>query len=455
MVSMCSALRQIKDDPFAVLQPDTIAQACARAGHVWRPGPLDPVHTVALFVQQVAAGNVSCAAVRHWSPQPFTASAYCQARQRLPRAVLEDLAGQVAAGLDGSAAAGAAPARASHWHGHRVWIVDGSSFSMPDTPALQAHFGQPTGQRAGCGFPVAHLLTLFDLASGMLREPVASPLYTSDLRHVDQMHAQMGAGDLVLGDDYFCNYGHAALLQRRGQHLLVPNHHRRIVSFRPHRRHTHPRHKPLVKGRPRSRWLARLGPGDQLVEWFKPVEVPAWLTPAQYAQLPDSLVVREVRRTVRRPGFRPVVVTLVTTLLDSQAYPADELVALRWRRWEVETDLGHLKTTLGLSVLKCQSVEGVGKELAVFVLVYNLVRAVMREAARRQGTTPQRISFADTLAWLRVAGPEDPLPALVVVPRRPDRVEPRARKRRPKSYPSLTQPRATLRKRLKNKGKTR
>ena len=461
MVSMCGALRRVKDDPFAVLSPSVIEEVCQRQGHEWRSGPLQPASTVALFVQQVAHGNVSCSEVRHLrglGTRAFTPSAYCQARQRLPLAAVRELSRRVydaaVALTRPDAAGGSLQHDASFtWRGHRTWVVDGSTFSMPDTPALQLHFGQPHGQAPGCGFPVAHLLALFDLHSGLLAEPTASPLHTSDLRHTPAMHAQMGAGDLLLGDDTFSGYGHVALLLQGNMHALMPNHHKRIVDFAPRRPHRHPSHHKAASGRPTSRWirsLSPLGSDDQLVEWFKPLECPRWMSPEQYAQLPESIIVREVRRTVRRKGFRPLTLTIVTTLLDPEQYPADELIALRMRRWTVETNLRHLKTTMGMDVLRCESVAGVLKELAVFVLVYNLVRAVMIQAATRQGVAVERLSFADALYWLRHARPDEPLPTLLCVPDRPDRVEPRAVKRRPKEYDRLNKPRAQLQRELRH-----
>ena len=168
------------------------------------------------------------------------------------------------------------------------------------------------------------------------------------------------------------------------------------------------------------------------------------MTAEQYAALPDSIVVRELRYAVGRPGCRTRVVTPVTTLLDPEAYPAAELARLYGLRWGVETDLRHLKQTMKMEILHCQTVAGVEKELAVFALAYNLVRRVMEEAGRRQGVAPNRISFVDALRWLREARPGDELPALVVNPDRPGRVQPRVRKRRPKQYPLMTRPRAQL-----------
>lgn len=190
-----------------------------------------------------------------------------------------------------------------------------------------------------------------------------------------------------------------------------------------------------------------------MVEWFKPKGCPAWMTKEQYAALPASITVREVRRTVALEDGRLVTVTILTTLLDADKYPADALVQLRMRRWDVETNLRHLKATMGLETLRCKSEAGVRKEMTVFCLAYNLVRTVMLEAARRQEVHVDRVSFADTLKWIRHARPGDPLPELIVNPRRPDRVEPRLVKRRPKRYYRLNKPRDTLRKQLRKQRK--
>ena len=208
-----------------------------------------------------------------------------------------------------------------------------------------------------------------------------------------------------------------------------------------------------MPGRPSSRWVKRLGKDDQLVEWFKPKERPRWMDRAEYDSLPESILVREVRRTVRAPGGGKVTLTVVTTLADAKRYPPSALMGLRLRRWDVETNIGHLKTTMGMDVLRCQTEAGVRKELAVFCLVYNLVRVVMLEAARRQGVPAVRVSFADALAWVRHARPGDELPDLVVNPLRPGRVEPRAVKRRCKQYDLLNRPRDELRKSIINKRK--
>ena len=172
------------------------------------------------------------------------------------------------------------------------------------------------------------------------------------------------------------------------------------------------------------------------------------MTAEQWEQLPDSITIREIRRTVRRDGFRPIRVTIVTTLLDPQQYPADELVELRLTRWMIETNIRHLKITLGMDVLKCKTLEGVRKERHIFLLVYNLIRIVMLRAARSQRVNVNRLSFADTLAWLR-HGDTRVCPELKINPLRPSRLEPRVLKRQKKEFPYMTRPRAELKAQLR------
>lgn len=469
MVSISAALSRIKDDPHIAIDPAVAECVCRECGLEWRQTVLSPPVTLSLLARQVIAGNVSCAEVARMAGGGFTAEGYRAARSRLPVEVVRAYALRVAEATGAGAGAGAS---SFTWRGHRTWLVDGSSCSMPDTPELMAHFGASGVQKQGCAFPTAHLLALFDAGTGVLRELVASPLRTGDMTHAaDRLHPHLSAGDVVLGDQTFSNYAHLALLRRIGAHGLFPAYHQRIVDFTPRRAHADPSDPHAEKGLPRSRWLKSLGTDDQLVEWFKPRERPAWMTPQQYDALPPSLVVREVRRTVRRKGFRPVTVTIVTTLLDPHLYPADELVALRMRRWEVETDLRHLKTTLNMAVLRSQSVEGVTRELAAFMLVYNLVRAAMAGAARRQRVSVWRVSFADALYWIRhgdgrgqAAGATTPTgwasrtrrtparpPRLRVNPRRHRKPEPRVVKRRRNRYTLMTRPREQLRKELRTK----
>jgi hypothetical protein len=427
---------RIKRDPGPVISPDRVARACRGLNLVWRERRLDPATTLALFLQQVLHGNCPCGEVRHLpaaAGRAFTASAYCQARRRLPLALLERVGAEVAAAAAGGAA--------DRWRGHRVWHVDGSSFGMPDTPELRAHFGLPNGVRPGCGFPSAHLLALFSAATGALLATVASPINTHDLTNTPSCHDVLAPGDVLVGDSHFGTYGHLAALAAGGRHGLFAVTAHRIVDFAPGRPHAR---TSADAGRPRSRWVASLGDRDQLVAWAKPKARPRWMAAEQWRAVPPELLVRELRRTVAGAGGR-VELTVVTTLTDPAAYPAEALLDLRQRRWDVETDLAALKTTMGMDVLRCKTVEGVRKELAAFALAYNLVRAAMAEAARRQRVPVRRLSFADALRWMRHARAGDELPAIALVPRRPGRSEPRVRKRRPRPYDHMTQPRDKLR----------
>jgi hypothetical protein len=299
---------------------------------------------------------------------------------------------------------------------------------------------------------VAKILALFHAGTGLLLEVVAAPLRSHEMARAGGVHPAMKSDDILVGDRGFCSFAHLALLAGRGVHAVLRMHQRQIVDFTPHRRHARPGGKAAAKGLPRSRWVRRLGALDQVVEWLKPGGRPEWMTAEQFAALPESLVLRELRYDVGRPGFRTRAVTLVTTLVDAEAYPLEALAELYGMRWRVELNLRHLKTTMGMEVLRCKAVDGVLKELTVYAIVYNLVRVVMLEASGRQGVDVERISFVDALRWLCGADSGGGLPELVVNPDRPGRVEPRVVKRRPKQYSRMTRPRRELRKHLMKQG---
>jgi len=439
MVTILPALRQVREDLVKVLDRPTVEGLCREIGHGWRSGPLDPFNTLHLFILQVLHQNTAITHLPHLSGEHFTASGYCQARQRVPLALFERLVDSFAREANRSNAD-------YRWHGHRVFLMDGSGFSMPDTPELQAAFGQPSGQREGCGFPAGHLLALMNADTGLLHDVILSPLNTHDIAHAGELHPTLSAGDVVVGDRGFCSYAHLALCLQANLHAVFRVHQRQIVNFRPHRRSAD---EASGKGRPTSRWVARLGKHDQLVEWRKPASRPRWMSAEAFAQLPEKILVREIKVRIREGGTRVREVTLVTTLLDPMQYPAADIAGLYKKRWQVEVDLRDLKTTLGLEVLKGRSVDVVRKEVQVYALVHNLIRLMMLKAARRQRVHPSRISFIDALRCLQPPKPLQPIPKLVVNPQRPNRVEPRCIKRRHKSYPLMRWPRRELRKRLR------
>jgi len=443
MVSVPRALGRIKSDLDPYLPEASIEDACRQAGHTWRERKLGPVATLHLFVLQVLHFNTAIRHLRHLAKGPVNAAAYCKARMRLPLAAVQALLRSSSEAMREAMRDKGGGGAAALWFGLRAYLVDGTGTITPDTPALQKTFGQPKNQKPGCGFPVPKLLALFDAFTGMVVELLAFPLYTHDLRGTWQLHPLLGAGDLLVGDRGFCSYGHLALLHLRGVLACFRMHQRVIVDFRPHRRHG-------GKGRPKSRFVRRLGRWDQLVEWVKPAARPEWMTPEQFDTLPATLLVREMRYVLSDKGMRTRRVTIATTLLDPVLYPRDEVAELYHVRWRVETHFAQLKTTLKMRKLKSKTEDGVRKELAAYCLVYNLVHAVMTEAAGRQGVTPDRVSFLDAVRWLLSAAPGEELPALVVNPHRPGRHEPRVVKDREDTYTKMTRPRAELRKTLKN-----
>jgi hypothetical protein len=441
-----TTLHKLRQDLAAKLGHDVIAAACLAAGYTWCPAALlTPAAVIHWFLIQVLHGNTALTHVSLWAGRAFTASAFCQARARLPLAVFRAvLRGIVQALIPDTQAQG-------RWLGHRTFLLDGSSFSRSDTPELQAHFGQPSNQAKGCGFPVAHILGLFHAGTGLLLEVFAAPLRSHDLAGIMAILPLLTAGDVLVADRGFCSFAHLALLMAKGVHAVFRLHQKQIVDFTLGRAQAHPGQKRVPKGLPRSRWIRAQGLRDQVVEYFKPARRPEWMSETEYQALPESIVVRELRYRITVPGFRTREVTLVTTLLDAAVYPAQELAQLYLMRWRVEEYLKALKQTMKMDVLKCKKVDGVLKELTMYAIAYNLVRVTMCQAAGGQGVEVDRISFIDALRWLCAGGEATELPELVVNPARPDRYEPRVRKRRPKPYPVMKKPRAELRKMLREK----
>lgn len=360
-----------------------------------------------------------------------SASAYIQARQRLPQECLERIL---------AATAQAAERRAistTGLQGRPVKVVDGSSVQLPDTADNQKEYPQPSGQKPGCGFPVMKLVVLFSLASGALLDVVLGSLHQHDLRLFQRLWDCLKAGDILLGDRAYGDYVTLAGLPRQGVDAVARLHQARQVDFR------------------RAK---RLGHQDGVFLWRKGCQQSTILTPEQWTALPDQIEVRILRFTAACRGFRTQRLTLVTTLLDPQQYPAAELIALYLRRWRIELCLRDVKTTLGLERLRCQSPAMVRKELLAGLIAHNLIRCVMAEAAQVYEAELERLSFKGAVDALRqysaVIGQartnrtkktlwQDLLRTLARdrVPLRPGRTEPRAVKRRPKPFPLLNRPR--------------
>lgn len=416
MSSFAAGLERIKGDLTRAVPPTLIRRLADAAGLVTRDRVPPPVVTTHLALTRALHGGTAITHLRHLSGVSFTPSAYCQAIGRLPEVYFHLLQVAVTGRVRGDRPA-------DRWHGHRLFLADGSGVSMPDTPDLQAAFGQPTNQAPGCGFPVAHVLALFELRTGYLLKTITSPLYTHDLAHAGRLHPELRDGDVLVADRAFAPFAHLAACRRRGIHAVTRAH----QSRREHRRATRATDRQVVY--PRPRWRPEIA--------------------GIYDTLPEQLVVREVRVRVRTPGRRVRQLVLVTTLLDRRRYPAREVARVYERRWQVEVDLRSLKTTLGMDVLRSKTAAGVRKEVLAFAIAYNLVVRVVVAAADRQAVPVDRISFVDAVRWLRVARPGEEVPVLVVHPARPGRFEPRVKKRRPKGYLRMSRPRAVLKQELR------
>jgi hypothetical protein len=262
--ALTSALRQIRDELPDQLEPLALRGLCLSLGCRWRDRVLNPVTTIHLFLLQILHRNTACTHLPRLTGLNFTASAYCQARSRLPLAVLQALLQRVietckpltdTVGL---------------WHGHRTWLVDGTGVSMPDRPELQRAFGQPTNQAPGCGFPVARVLALFHAGTGLLQRIVTAPLCSHEMSRVALLHPELRDGDVLVGDRAFGTFAHLALLVGRGLHGVFRMSQRRVVDFTPNRPQPPRWNTPRLTGRARSRWVRALGPTDQVVEWYKP-----------------------------------------------------------------------------------------------------------------------------------------------------------------------------------------
>ena len=429
--SIARSVQQIKGDLRSIVGPNLILRFCRAAGHGWGDRTLGPVETIFLFLAQILHGNTSCAHVRQLGNFAFTRSAYCEARKRLPVAVFHELLRAVGQRVTKEAN------RVGLWRGHRVVGVDGSTFSMSDSKELRGVF-RWAPSKLGFEFPVSKFVALFDLITGTLLDLTPASMHDHELTIVQRLHDMLRPNDIVVADRLYCTYAYLAQLFSEQLHFVirVPASSRR-VDFRPHRGHAKHRHG---KG-PQSIWIRRLGKYDQVVDWIKPAEAPPWLARETWDRLPELLRVRELRYRVTRRGFRSHEVTLVTSLLDPPGYPKEDVAELYGLRWQVETNLRHLKSTMRMDVLRCQTVDGIHRELAVFGIVYNAVRLVMIHAAEAQGIPPDRISFVDILRWLELGCPGLTLPAFQINPKRARSPAPRLVRRRHKNHTYMTRPR--------------
>lgn len=356
--------------------------------------------------------------------------AYNRAKGRLPETAMQQVFQRSSSALE------AQVWNRDLWCGRRIKIMDGSTVSMPDTPDNQQAYPQHPNQKAGCGFPTARILTVFSLNSGGLTDIEIAELNTSELAMARRLYSHLSPADVAVADQYYGTYADLVYVQQQQVDAVFRRHYCRKSDFQ----------RGTV-----------LSADEHIIVWTKPKTCPVSLTTAEYAALPTELRVREVRYRVNRPGFRVSEIVLVTTLLDAETYPATALAELYQLRWTVELDLRHVKTTLKMDVLRGKTPRRMRQELYIHGIAYNLLRALMLQAAHQASVSTARLSLQQARQHLRhfIQPLAEATPrkrtvlyrqvltfvAHPLLPVRPHRVEPRVRKRRPKAFPVMSKPR--------------
>jgi hypothetical protein len=426
--------------PFAdILTEASIREVLNEHGVPYRNRVFSPVTTIWGFLSQVLSEDHSCRdtvsrIIAHRAANgitvcsPNTAS-YCNARSRIPTSVLSTLATRTAEELQTSIG------DRWKWNGRSVFILDGSSVSMPDTPENRAMYPQPPNQKPGLGFPLARITVLLSLATGACHDLAIAPYAgkgTGEKSLFRRMYDTLKPGDVVLADALFDDYFIACELRNRGIDLVVHEHFDRTETR-------------VAESRP---------DGDILV-WQRPNK-PRGMTGEKYRSYPKELLMRQVAVDARDKNHRVQQFKVVTTIL-TPSIDGKQIGALYEHRWDGEVDIRSIKCTMQMDILRCKTPDMVHKEIWTHLLAYNLLRTVMAVAANEHDIEPRKLSFKGAkqavtafAPKIEAARPEDRgrlIDALLTtiayhrVGNRPGRWEPRARKRRPKKANMLMQPR--------------
>jgi hypothetical protein len=449
-------LQQQPGLPFAEYLPArVIHESAGRLGCFFRERIFTPAVTLWTFLSQVLDADHSCRqavarllayrtaqGLRRCSPDT---SAYCKARGRLPEELLKDLACSTGQQLHEQA-----PAEWL-WKGRRVKLVDGTGVSLPDTPKNQKAYPKSTKLPPGVGFPLVRLVVVFSLAVGTVLEAAFGPFDgkgNGELSLWRKLWDTLERGDVLVADRLYPTFWVVADALAKGVDVVMRMHAGRTAVW--------------FRGRGHRK-------DNRRVWWRKPPR-PEWMSEAAYERIPEWLKLRAVRVDVRQVGFRTKRFVVITTLTDAAAVSGEDLAELYRRRWQAELYLRSLKTTLQMDVLRGKSPEMVRKEIWAHLLVYNLVRTFMAQAAVVAQLRPDEISFTGALQTINAFLPEiravrTPDDAQVLwevllwaigehrVGNRPDRYEPRKVKRRPKNYKRLSEPRKQAQERLRKGAK--
>lgn len=426
--------------PHALLKPE-------RDGAMSRRRLFSKENTFWAFFSQVLDADGGCkevirklqsyASIKGVKVPSSSTASYCVARKKLDEQMLSDILEHTADRLEEMPETGL-------MNNRRVIVVDGTGVSMPDTLANQEVWPQSSSQKLGCGFPMARICACFSLKSGALLSHALGNKKNHELPLFRQQWNTFNRGDIILGDKGFCSYFDTANLKEQGVDSVVTLARRAPVSA--------------------ASSLKRIGPDDLLITWQRPVyntnlsySIDSW------AKLPEELLLRQIKVTVKYPGFRTQKFYIVTTLLDAVQYPADELAGLYFQRWDVELFFRDIKTTMGMDILRCQTPEMIRKEILMHFIAYNCIRRLMCEAAKEVDLKVRVVSFKGSVQALRNWEPHlnqekisraerfrlisDLYEAMTNTPikQRPGRSEPRCLKRRKKNYQLMTSPRHEMR----------
>lgn len=421
-----------------------VLDAC---GVKFRRRHFTPAATMWLWVRQrlqnlhcrhVAANAFAWAFANDQQPTSTDSSAYCKARGRQSQPFIQALTQAVGEQVDLESDFQA--------FGRPAYVVDGATIRIADTPANQQAYPQPPQQKSGCGFPVVRVLAIFSLATGVLRWLATGSRHQSEQALFYSLWAYLPAQAILIGDRYFESYRNMALLLNRGMDCLMKlNQSRRQPDFR--------------------KCHKRLGKGDGLFLLNRPRRE-RWALQCDYDEAPETLLIRMFRYTIHFPGFRAKRVVLTTTLLDAQEYPPAQLAQLYARRWGVELNIRHIKTTMGMCFIDARSPAMARKEIWMWMLAYNVIRRVMQDASVAYELPLEQVSFkgamelllsmADALGASRAQARADAYEFLLFgvaqrpVRARPNRREPRVMKMRKSKYTYMTQPRCSYDRRTKS-----
>ena len=402
-----------------------------------------PTETLSMFIAQIFSQDRSCqnivnqaatkSLVAGLTPCSTHTGAYCKARQRLPLEMPQSLARFLGRSIEENIPT------SWRWHDRRVRVVDGTSVTMPDTKENQSIYPQQGGQKPGLGFPIARLIAVTDLFSGAILDVAFGRFQGKGSDEQSLLRSVSGlfeSGDIILGDAFFPSFLFIIAMREKGVDILMEQ----------------------MGGRRKNtdfRSGISLGKLDHIVEYSKPAKKPDWIDRAQFDALPDKIAVREFKQKGK---------IFVTTLTDVKVYSKRSIAKLYRHRWEIETNIGQIKTILGMNILSCKTPEMISKEIWVTILGYNIIRLLMAQSAAITNLRATDISFKHCLQlWLNYLQQTATIDAnsmmilLTImaqqrVGNRPGRIEPRALKRRPKAYPMLMKPRAEARENVRKNG---